>query len=58
MKSPRPLKYDDNIKIKFLGLWIYTQENNYKNKKYIMLNQKIYNKWTEFINNPKYKNYF
>jgi len=53
-----PLKYDDNIKIKFLRLWIYTQKNSYKNKKFLMKNEEIYNKWTEFINDPKYKNYF
>jgi hypothetical protein len=41
-----------------LGAWIQTQLHNYKNKKYIMSNKNIYNKWTEFINDEKYKIYF
>ena len=31
---------------------------NYKTKKEIMSNEEIYNLWTEFINNDKYKPYF
>ena len=44
--------------IKSLGQWIYDQQKNYKNKTKIMKNEEIYNKWTEFINNDKYKKYF
>jgi len=47
-----------NTKIKQLGSWISNQIKNYKNKKDIMTNDKIYNKWTKFINNPQYKKYF
>ncbi len=38
--------------------WLSTQKQNYKCKKYIMKDEKIYKKWTEFINNDKYKQYF
>jgi hypothetical protein len=40
---------------KLLYLWIRTQLQNYKNKTYIMLNEEIYNKWTEFV--EEYKEY-
>ena len=43
---------------KQLSWWISTQKKNYKNKIYIMKNEEIYNKWTDFINNPKYMKYF
>jgi len=44
---------------KKLCTWVHIQTQNYKNKKCIMKNHTyIYNKWTEFINNPKYENYF
>ena len=52
----KPLPTNNNNKIKILGAWIQTQLHNYKNKKCIMLNKNIYNKWTEFINN--YKKFF
>ena len=32
--------------------------NNYKNKKQIIFNDDIYNKWSSFINDNKYKTYF
>ncbi len=47
---------DNNIKI--IGCWISTQKSNYKNKEQIMKNEEIYNKWSDFINNPRYKVYF
>jgi len=34
------------------------QQQNYKNKKNIMKDENIYNLWTEFINNDKYKKFF
>jgi hypothetical protein len=40
---------------KILCQWIGTQLKNYKNKTYIMLNEIIYNKWTEFV--EEYKEY-
>ena len=39
-------------------MWISRQQKNYQEKKYIMIYEEIYNKWTEFINNNKYKIYF
>ena len=54
----RPPGCSKNNNIKSLGTWISTQQQNYKNKKYIMLNENIYNKWSEFINDEKYKDYF
>jgi hypothetical protein len=53
-----PSKSNNDIQIKKLGLWIGTQLKSYKNKEQIMSNQIIYNKWTEFINDDKYKIYF
>ena len=41
-----------------LSNWLSTQLKNYKNKQHIMSNEKIYDKWTEFINNNKYNKYF
>ena len=53
---------NDNILLyqynKKLYSWLSHQIENYKNIKNIMKNKKIYNKWTEFINNEKYKKYF
>jgi hypothetical protein len=55
---------DNNNKIpsykndKILYKWLSHQKLNYKNKTDIMLNEDIYNKWTEIINNPQYKKYF
>jgi hypothetical protein len=43
---------------KILSKWISHQITNYKNKEQIMKNEEIYNKWTKFINDPRYKNYF
>jgi len=56
--NKRPSMVNKNIDIKNLGKWIGTQQTNYKNKINIMSNQEIYNKWTEFINDPLYKKYF
>jgi len=43
---------------KILGKWLIHQISNYKNKENIMSDKKIYDKWTAFINGPKYKKYF
>jgi len=56
--NERPSSENKNQDIKQLGLWIYTQTHNYKNKKQIMSNESIYNKWNDMINNPEYKKYF
>jgi hypothetical protein len=56
--NKKPTKYDKNEIIKKIGFWIYTQQQNYKNKENIMKIEEIYNKWNEFINDSKYKKYF
>ena len=56
--NKRPSAADKNNEIKSLGHWINQQQNHYKNKKYIMENENIYNVWTTFINDNKYKEYF
>jgi hypothetical protein len=55
--NKKPLHSDINVDIKKLGSWIHTQKLYYKNKTRTMKNIKIYNSWTEFINNNKYKQY-
>jgi len=55
-KNPSQTDKDKNVKN--LGQWISNQQTNYKNKEQIMKNEIIYNKWNEFINNDKYKQYF
>ena len=56
--NKRPSTEDKNINIKKLGIWICFQQNFYKNKIRIMKNEKMYNMWTNFINDDKYKKYF
>ena len=56
--NKRPSSKDENKDIKFLGCWISTQSKNYNKNENIMNNKEIYNKWTEFINDQKYKKYF
>lgn len=47
-----------NKNVSILGKWIQHQITNYNNKQENMKNELIYKKWTEFINNEKYKQYF
>jgi len=56
--NKRPSEDNKNKEIKTLGKWISHQKNNYKNKSKIMNTEEIYNKWTDFINDDKYKEYF
>ncbi len=56
--NKRPSTEDKNINIKNLGIWLCCQQNFYKNKIRIMKNEQIYNIWTNFINDDKYKKYF
>jgi hypothetical protein len=57
--NKRPSLSDKNKEINILSKWIDHQKTNYKSKGKIMKNHlEIYNKWTEFINDPKYKKYF
>jgi hypothetical protein len=50
----RPSNYDKSKDIKFLGTWVSNQTHNYKNKLKIMKHNEIYDKWTNFINDPLY----
>jgi hypothetical protein len=57
--NKRPSSSDKNKEIRILGKWISHQITNYKSKENIKKNHlEIYNKWTEFINDPIYKNYY
>ena len=56
--NKRPSTHDIDEDIRGIATWIQTQLQNYKNKQFIMSNDDIYNKWTEFINNDKYKEEF
>ena len=47
-----------DINTKTLGLWLSDQLTNYKTKKKIMAKNKIYDNWTNFINDEKYIKYF
>jgi hypothetical protein len=58
INNKRPSSDSKNNDVKQLGSWISNQLNIYKNKEQIMENEEIYNLWTNFINNPKYKIYF
>jgi superfamily II DNA/RNA helicase len=58
MNKKRPSKTDKDKKVKQLVTWIGTQQTNYKTKEYIMKDDMIYNAWSDFINNEKYKEYF
>jgi hypothetical protein len=58
INKKRPSTHDKDRNIKIISTWINHQQNNYKNKTEIMKNEEIYNKWTKFINNDKYKQYF
>jgi superfamily II DNA or RNA helicase len=57
-KKQLPIKRSINDNEKFLGNWIGTQKKSYKKKIHFMKEKEIYDKWTEFINNEKYKEYF
>jgi len=52
----RPSSTSKEQNIKKLGLWISTQQNNYKNKSFIMKNKEIRKKWEKFIED--YEKYF
>jgi superfamily II DNA/RNA helicase len=56
--NKRPSEESEIKTVKTLGKWVSHQIQNYKNKNGIMKKQIIYNIWTEFINNEKYKKYF
>ena len=54
----RPSTHSKKENIKQLGQWISTQITNYKSKEKSMANELIYDKWTKFINDNNYKEYF
>jgi hypothetical protein len=54
----KPSRTDETKKISSLIQWIHTQKRKYKNKIEIMKDPEIYNRWTDFITNPQYKQYF
>jgi antitoxin component HigA of HigAB toxin-antitoxin module len=54
----RPSTKNKDAQIKQLGIWISTQQKNYKKKTEIMKNEEIYDQWTDFINDIQYKAYF
>jgi len=54
----RPSQHSENDNIKKLGGFISRQHTNYNKKRNSMSNPEIYKKWTEFINDEKYKKYF
>ena len=56
--NKRPSNYDKNKEIKQLGLWIKTQQITCRNCSDIMKNIIWRNRWTEFINDDRYKKYF
>ncbi len=58
INNKKPSETDKNTYIKELGLWTNYQQNSYKTKKNMMKNEQIYNKWSEFINDNKYNEYF
>ena len=58
INNKRPSSEDKNDQNKALGQWILHQISKYKNKEQNMSNEIIYNRWTEFINDNKYKKYF
>jgi hypothetical protein len=43
-------KINNNVEINKLSSWFNTQKYNYKNQIFIMKNDEIYNKFTEFLN--------
>jgi hypothetical protein len=51
----KPIQHDKKTKY---GEWLSTQVQNYKKKKYIMLDENIKKLWENFINDEKYKIYF
>ncbi len=52
----RPSQVDKNKDTANLGKWLSHQLENYKSKKYIMKDKKIYDEWDNFMN--EYSEYF
>jgi hypothetical protein len=58
LNNKRPSQIDKNDEIKILGRWINQSQIKYRTKEQIMSDPEIYNKWSDFINDPQYKHYF
>jgi superfamily II DNA/RNA helicase len=58
INKKRPNCHSKNKEINILGTWISNQTINYNKKIHSMKNKIIYDKWTDFIKNEKYKIYF
>jgi superfamily II DNA or RNA helicase len=56
--NKRPSDSSKNKDEKELGKWLSHQKTNSDKRTKIMKNDEIYNKWNEFINDEKYKEYF
>lgn len=54
----KPSKNNKDIDIKKLAQYTNLQHHYYLQKKFTMKNITIYNLWSKFINDDKYKNYF
>ena len=54
----KPAITDKNKDVVILSSWINRQKCIYKKKKEIMSNKIIYDKWTSFVTNQKYGQYF
>jgi superfamily II DNA or RNA helicase len=54
----RPSQLDNDKDIKSLGWWLTDQFKNYKGNRDGMKDENIKQKWEEFINDKKYKEYF
>ena len=54
----RPSAREKNDDISKLGSWTMYNMSNYKRKKNVMCDPRIYLKWKDFINCDKYKKYF
>ena len=56
--NKKPYKRSKNAYEKKIGTWFQKQRANYKNKKYNMKNNDIYDAWTTFTQDNKYTQYF
>jgi len=54
----RPTQHSNDKIIKSMGQWIGDLQKNYTKKNYNMQDETIYNLWTDFVNNSRYKEYF
>jgi len=54
----RPSSNTGTNKEKIIGRWVDGQRCLYRKNKYMMKYENIRKKWSDFVNNPKYKEYF